>query len=126
MHCQRETAEKIVAKNADFVLMVKGNQAAMVQFFDEEDSKLLRCRVSEKNRDRQETLEVAAIPVPKDSAVARRQSDRWYLSQSADSGQTGIIARVLHQQPALSSAGAQSASPLALEHRELRSTMCWM
>ncbi|QDU26691.1 Transposase DDE domain protein [Anatilimnocola aggregata] len=74
MHCQRETAEKIIAKEADFVLMVKGNQetlqaavqSAMVQAFEEEDSKLRRCQVSEKNRDRQETREVAAIPVPKD------------------------------------------------------------
>ena len=29
MHCQRETAEKIVAKEADFVLMVKGNQETL-------------------------------------------------------------------------------------------------
>ncbi len=80
MHCQRETAEKIVAKEADFVLMVKGNQEtleaavqeAMVQAFEEEDSKLRRCQVSEKNRDRQETREVAAIPVPKDSEVFAR------------------------------------------------------
>lgn len=80
MHCQRETAEKIIAKEADFVLMVKGNQealqaavqAAMVQAFEEEDSQLRRCGKSEKNRDRQETREVAAIPVPKDSEVFRR------------------------------------------------------
>lgn len=80
MHCQRETAEKIVAKDADFVLMVKGNQealqaavqAAMVQAFEAEDPPLRRCRKSEQNRDRQETREVAAIPVPKDSEVFRR------------------------------------------------------
>jgi predicted transposase YbfD/YdcC len=80
MHCQRETAEKIIAKEADFVLMVKGNQealqaavqAAMVQAFEEEDSRLRRCGKSEKNRDRQETREVTAIPVPKDSEVFRR------------------------------------------------------
>lgn len=80
MHCQRETAEKIVAKEADFVLMVKGNQEtlqaavqeAMVQAFEAEDSKLRRCHMNEKNRDRQETREVAAIPVPKDSEVFHR------------------------------------------------------
>ena len=57
MHCQRETAAKIVEKNADFVLMVKGNQEtlraavqnAMVQAFEAEDSKLRRCGKSEKN-----------------------------------------------------------------------------
>jgi predicted transposase YbfD/YdcC len=80
MHCQRETAEKIVAKDADFVLMAKGNQErlqaavqeAMMRAFEEEDPRLRRCVKREKNRDRQETREVAAIPVPKDSEVFRR------------------------------------------------------
>lgn len=80
LHCQRETAEKIVAKQADFVLMVKGNQEtlqaevrdAMVRAFEEEDSKMRRCRMTEKNRGRQETREVVAIPVPEDSRVFQR------------------------------------------------------
>lgn len=80
MHCQRETAEKIIAKEADFVLMVKGNQEtlqatvqdAMARAFEEEDPRLRRCRKSETNRDRRETREVAAIPVPQDSEVLRR------------------------------------------------------
>lgn len=80
LHCQRETAAKIVVKQADFVLMVKGNQEtlqaavqdAMTRAFEEEDSQLRRCRTTEKNRDRQETREVAAIPVPKDSVVFQR------------------------------------------------------
>ena len=80
LHCQRETAAKIVAKDADYVLMVKGNQEtlqaavqeAMVRAFEDEDSKLRRDRKREKNRDRQEAREVAAIPVPKDSEVFRR------------------------------------------------------
>ena len=80
MHCQRETAEKIIAKEADFVLMVKGNQEtlqaavqnAMVRAYEEEAPNLRRCGKSEKNRDRQETREVAVIPVPKDSEVFRR------------------------------------------------------
>ena len=83
MHCQRETAEKIVAKEADFVLMVKGNQEtlqaavqeAMQQALEEDDPQLRRCGKSEKNRDRQETREVAAIPVPRDSEVFRRWPD---------------------------------------------------
>lgn len=80
MHCQRETAEKIIAKKADFVLMVKGNQETlqaavqevMEQAFEEEDSKLRRCQTTEKNRDRRETREVAAFPVPQDSEVFLR------------------------------------------------------
>jgi predicted transposase YbfD/YdcC len=83
MHCQRETAEKIIAKDADFVLMVKGNQEAlqaavqeaMLQAFEEDDPRLRHCGKSEKNRDRQETREVAAIPVPRDSEVFRRWPD---------------------------------------------------
>lgn len=83
MHCQRETAEKIIAKEADFVLMVKGNQetlqaavqAEMERAFEEEDPRLRRCGKTEKNRDRVETREVTAIPVPKDSEVFRRWPD---------------------------------------------------
>ena len=66
---------------ADFVLMVKGNQEtlqaavqeAMVQAFEKEDSKLRRCQTTEKNRDRRETREVAAIPVPRNSEVFLRR-----------------------------------------------------
>jgi predicted transposase YbfD/YdcC len=80
MHCQRETAEKIVAKNADYVLMVKGNQEtlqaelheAVAQAFEEEHPGLRQSRTSEKNRDRQETRDVAVLPVPKDSEVFAR------------------------------------------------------
>jgi predicted transposase YbfD/YdcC len=80
MHCQRETAEKIVAKKADFVLMVKGNQEtlqeelqqAIIQAFDEENPDLRRCKTVEKNRNRKETREVTVLPVPKDSEVFAR------------------------------------------------------
>jgi predicted transposase YbfD/YdcC len=80
MHCQRETAEKIIAKEADFVLMVKGNQEtlqeelqqAILQAFDDENPNLRRCKTAEKNRNRQETREVAVMPVPKDSEVFAR------------------------------------------------------
>lgn len=80
MHCQRETAEKIIAKNADYVLMVKGNQetlqaellASIVRAFEEEHSGLRQCKTSEKNRNRQETREVVVLPVPKDSTVFAR------------------------------------------------------
>ncbi|MGH7262100.1 MAG: ISAs1 family transposase [Nitrospiraceae bacterium] len=80
MHCQRVTAEKIIAKDADYVLMVKGNQETletavqqvMVQAFETEHPKLRQCRKTERNRNRRETRQVAALPVPKDSAVFAR------------------------------------------------------
>jgi predicted transposase YbfD/YdcC len=80
MHCQVETAEKVIAKEADYLLMVKGNQEtleteiqqAMVQAFDDENPLLRRCKTTEKNRDRQETREVIALPVPQDSDVFAR------------------------------------------------------
>lgn len=80
MPCQRETAEKIVAKKADFVLMVKGNQEtlqeelqqAIIQAFDEENPDLRRCKTVEKNRNRKETREVTVLPVPKASEVFAR------------------------------------------------------
>ncbi len=80
MHCQRETAAKIVAKEANYLLMVKGNQEtlqaelreAVVQAFEAEHPSLRQCKTSEKNRNRRETREVAVLPVPKDSPVFAR------------------------------------------------------
>jgi predicted transposase YbfD/YdcC len=80
MHCQHETAEKIVAKEADFVLMVKGNQEslqtelqqAIIRAFDEENPDLRHCKKTEKNRNRREIREVTVLPVPKDSEVLAR------------------------------------------------------
>jgi predicted transposase YbfD/YdcC len=80
MHCQRETADKIVAKDADYVLMVKGNQdalegavqQALIEAFETDDPQLRQGKTKEKNRDRRETRQVAALPVPKDSAVFAR------------------------------------------------------
>jgi predicted transposase YbfD/YdcC len=77
MHCQRETAEKIVAKEADFVLMVKGNQETLqaelqqsiIQAFDEENPDMRHCKTTEKNRNRRETRDVTVLPVPKNSDV---------------------------------------------------------
>jgi predicted transposase YbfD/YdcC len=80
MHCQRETAEKIVAKQADYVLMVKGNQEtlqaelldAVTQAFEAEQPSLRQCKTTERNRNRRETREVAVLPVPKTSPVFAR------------------------------------------------------
>ncbi len=80
MHCQRETANKIVAKNADYLLMVKGNQdaleaavqQAMIEAFEEGPPQLRSHKTAEKNRNRRETREVAVRPVPKKSPVFAR------------------------------------------------------
>jgi predicted transposase YbfD/YdcC len=80
MHCQRETADQIIAKDADYVLMVKGNQdtleaavqEALIQAFETDDPKLRQCTAKENNRGRRETRQVAAFPVPKDSTAFAR------------------------------------------------------
>lgn len=80
MHCQTETAEKITAKEADYVLMVKGNQETLqtelqdtiIQAFDDENRNLRCHRKQEKNRNRHEVREVTVLPVPADSPVFRR------------------------------------------------------
>lgn len=80
MHCQRETVAKVIAKEADFVLMVKGNQESLqaelqqsiIQAFDEDNPAMRHCKTVEKNRNRRETREVTVMPVPKDSAVFAR------------------------------------------------------
>jgi predicted transposase YbfD/YdcC len=80
MHCQRETAEKIIAQQADYVLMVKGNQEtlqeelqdAILQAFEEGHPGMRHCRSCEQNRNRHETREVTVMPVPKDSEVFAR------------------------------------------------------
>jgi predicted transposase YbfD/YdcC len=80
MHCQRETANKILAKEADYVWMVKGNQEtletelqqALAQAFEDDNPTLRHSKTTEKNRDRHETREVTVLPVPKDSAVFAR------------------------------------------------------
>lgn len=80
MHCQRETADKIIAKEADFVLMVKGNQEslqvelqqAIIRAFDEANPDMRHRKTTEKNRNRRETREVTVLPVPKDSDAFAR------------------------------------------------------
>lgn len=74
MHCQKETAKAIVAKEADYVLFVKGNQPslqdalhnAIIKAMDSDDNASRRTRKTEKNRNRIETREVIVLPCPKD------------------------------------------------------------
>lgn len=77
MHCQRETAAKIVARQADYLLIVKGNQEtlqtelkqALLQAFETDCPRMRRCRQAKRNHGREETREVAVLPVPQNSAV---------------------------------------------------------
>jgi predicted transposase YbfD/YdcC len=80
MHCQTETAQAIVDKQADYILMAKGNQesletelqAAIVQAFEEDNPKMRQCKTTEQNRERWETREVLVLPVPIASPVFAR------------------------------------------------------
>lgn len=80
MHCQVETAAKVVDKEADYVLIAKGNQESLqseiretlANAFEEQNPRLRQCSATEKNRDREETREVVVLPVPKNSKVFSR------------------------------------------------------
>lgn len=76
MHCQVETAKAIIEKEADYILIVKGNQPslqdalheAIIKAMENDDPKVRRTRKLEINRGRIETREIIVQPVPKDSA----------------------------------------------------------
>lgn len=76
MHCQVETAKAIIQKEADYILIVKGNQPslqdalheAIIKAMENDDPKVRRTRKLEINRGRIETREIIVQPVPKDSA----------------------------------------------------------
>ena len=80
MHCQRETAQAIIDKQADYIFIAKGNQEtlqtelqeAIVQALETEHPQLRQCKTSEKNRHRRETREVLVLPVPTASPVFAR------------------------------------------------------
>ena len=77
MHCQTETAKAIIKKEADYILMVKGNQPtlqdalhdAFVDAMENDDASVRRWAKTEKNRGRTEFREVVVRPVPQDSEV---------------------------------------------------------
>jgi predicted transposase YbfD/YdcC len=80
MHCQTATAEKIIAQGADYLLMVKGNQAALQQeledalyaAFEEDCPEMRTHQRSETNRGRGETRAVSILPVPNNLPVFER------------------------------------------------------
>jgi predicted transposase YbfD/YdcC len=80
LHCQVETAAKIVDKEADYVLIAKGNQPALqaeiretlAQAFEDQHPRLRQCSTTETNRGREETRSVVVLPVPKASKVFSR------------------------------------------------------
>lgn len=75
MHCQIETAKAIIDKEADYILIVKGNQPtlqaalhdAIMKSMNTCDPKVRRSHKTEINRARIETREVIVQPVPKNS-----------------------------------------------------------
>ena len=77
MHCQKETVQAIVTKEADYLLIVKGNQptlqdalhGAIIEAMNADDGRTRRTRKAEKNRNRLETREVVAMQCPEDHAV---------------------------------------------------------
>ena len=77
MHCQKETAQAIIDKNADYILMVKGNQPtlrdavhnAIIDSMDNEDEEVRNHQKTEKNRGRKEFRQVTVQPCPEDSPV---------------------------------------------------------
>jgi len=80
LNCQRETAAKVIKKKADYLLIAKGNQDSLraeimntlIQAQDANDPRLRSCTKRERNRERLETREITAFPVPKDSPVFKR------------------------------------------------------
>ena len=80
MHCQVETAAKIIDKGADYVLIAKGNQESLqdairetlADAFEEKNPRLRQCSATETNREREETRDVVVLPVPKNSKVFAR------------------------------------------------------
>lgn len=79
LHCQKETVQKVVGKEADYVLYVKGNQAALraeiqTQLLEALESKspsLRQQKQRKANREREETRSVAVIPVPANSPLRK-------------------------------------------------------
>ena len=80
MHCQIETAAKIADKEADYILIAKGNQESLQSAiretlaiaFEKQDPRLRQCSTTEVNRGREETRDVVVMPVPKTSKVFSR------------------------------------------------------
>ena len=80
MHCQKKTARKIIACEADYVLQLKNNQPTLFKtiadIFDEHEAsgfaaKSVRCcTTSERNRTREETRTCMVCPAP--SALRRK------------------------------------------------------
>lgn len=74
MHCQKETAQKIIDKEADYVLQVKQNQKSLSAAITEEidryaqdnfqHRKVRQLTTTEKNRGRLETRTVMVAPAP--------------------------------------------------------------
>lgn len=82
MHTQVDTAQKIIDKEADYIMIAKGNQESlqaavqqtMLQALETESPALRQSEKCETNRGRLETRSVVVLPVPKNNAVFARWS----------------------------------------------------
>lgn len=74
MHCQKKTAKKIIEKEADYILQVKGNQKKLYKTIIDEfqrhgetsysDRRVRQSSTSERNRQRKETRTCMVAPAP--------------------------------------------------------------
>ena len=79
MHCQKQTCQGIIDREADYILFVKGNQRKLLEsiqdlLFDAIDDKQLRAKMrthSEegRNRNRDEFRQTVTMPCPSDHPV---------------------------------------------------------
>lgn len=82
MHCQVETARAIVAAQADYILIVKGNQGSLhdelLKLFcsygelDDQEPGLKKHTTVEKSHGRQERRQYSFVAAPRDNAVLAR------------------------------------------------------
>jgi predicted transposase YbfD/YdcC len=74
MHCQKKTAKKIIEKEADYILQVKGNQKGLFETIIDEferhaetnysDRHVRQSSTRERNRQRKETRTCMVAPAP--------------------------------------------------------------
>ena len=129
MHCQVETAAKISDKDADYVLIAKGNQESLrseiretlANAFEQKNPRMRQCSATETNRGREETRDVVVMPVPKNSKVFSRWPEIKTIGAIYRSRKVGEQAEEF-QDCFISSLPCSKAprySAIALEYREL-------
>lgn len=77
MHCQTQTAKAVIAKQADYIMIVKGNQPTLhealhetiLKAMDSRQPKMRRCQSRDSKRGRNELREVVVMPAPTDCPI---------------------------------------------------------